>query len=92
MRYRTIRTIPKRWLSPNNLLRYREKLGAKGQKAKGAKKGKKGAKTKAENKEVEFSDDDQRSSHSEAVNEACNTLNETASIGKSLCVLPFDRV
>lgn len=60
------------------------KAGAKGNKGKGGKKGKKGAKAKAENKEVEILDDDQHSSHSEAVDEACSNLMNNADVGKLL--------
>lgn len=58
------------------------KVGAKGNKGKGGRKGKKGAKAKAEDKEVEILDDDQQSSHSGAVDEACNNLMEAAGVGK----------
>ena len=60
-----------------------EKPAVKGKKGKGGRKGKKGAKAKAADKDAEVLEDENQSSQSDAVEEACSELmNNAAAPGR----------
>ena len=59
---------------PEVAIQAEKKPLAKGKNGKGGKKGKKGATAKVENKDIEILEDDNQSSQSDAVEEACSEL------------------